>query len=54
MCLRILDPNVISSSVLEPSSSGFPVSTANDVGWEVVLGSSDNKDEFLGVNFEGY
>jgi hypothetical protein len=49
--LRIFNPDVISSDVLVTSGAGFPMGTASDMGWEVVMGSSDNKSELLGVNF---
>jgi hypothetical protein len=49
--LGVFNPDVISSDVLVTSGASFPMGVASDVGWEVVMGSSDNKSELLRVNF---
>jgi hypothetical protein len=50
--LWVFDPNIIPSGILKAFATVFPVSTASDVRWEVIVGSSDNKDELLRVDFK--
>jgi hypothetical protein len=52
--LWVFDPNIVPSGILKAFATVFPVSGAGDVRWEVIVGSSDNKGELLGVNFKGY
>jgi hypothetical protein len=43
----VFDPDVIPSGILVTFATGFPVSMAGNVRWEVVEGSSDDKSKLF-------